>query len=652
MRASEIAIQNYRSIREATVKIDDVTRIIGANGAGKSTVLKALQLFYAPGTPHVDIDDFFHKDSSAEIVVAITFDDLSEAENLRFGGHVRTDGTMSVSRVLSHNPKVSGRYFGVALRNPAFAGVRSVDGAREKTASYKALQGAFPDLPDVSRAADVEEALAKWEQAHPDACEPGRDDGQFFGFQNVAQGKLNDCTRLVYIPAVRDASVDAADGKNSPVAQLLELVVKSAIETRRDIVEFRNGLQKDFEAIMAPENLTELSGLADQLSATLQAYYQDTSIQLSWKDIPALSVPFPSADLRVDDDGFLTTVDRTGHGLQRALIVTLLQHLVVATRSQSQSTTDDEGSDEGAALLPGLILAIEETEIYQHPTKQRHVARVLERLVLGEIPGVSTQMQVVFTTHSPLFVAMERFGEVRVVRRHRNNPDDLRRCAITVADLNEVARKLENAWGRPPGSFTEDSLKSRLHVIDGSTAEGFFSGTAVLVEGKSDQAAIQAAAEVGGVDLTSAEIAVLGVGGKSNIDKPYSIFRELGIPVFVMWDNDNGGEPHINLALQRLLGVAADGLAEAVTRVEDLFTCHENNLETTLISEIGREVWERLLDEIKNEYGIGSRNDAQKVPRIMSELLRRAAAEGHTSATLNATVERILRLAGRRIIQA
>src|SRR3546814_19181613 len=53
------------------------------------------------------------------------------------------------------------------------------------------------------------------------------DDGQFFGFQNNSRGKLQRHTSFVFVPAVREASADAADGKASVIGKLLELLVRS-----------------------------------------------------------------------------------------------------------------------------------------------------------------------------------------------------------------------------------------------------------------------------------------------------------------------------------------------------------------------------------------------------------------------------------------
>jgi hypothetical protein len=649
MRLRSIKVLHFRTIADAEVSIGDVTRLIGANGAGKSTVLKAIEMFYAAGTPATTADDYFNRDQTRDIEITLTFDGLDAREQDQFSGHLGSQGELSVTRVFSSNSKINGRYFGSAMRNPAFGKVRATEGAREKTTAYKSLKEDFPELRDAAKAADVEPNLRAWELDHPDACTLSRDDGQFFGFQNVGQGKLGDSTMLVFIPAVRDASIDAADGKGSASARLLDLVVKSAIETRPDIRAFRSEVDARFRDIMDPSKLTELGALAGALSDTLQSFYENTTVLLKWQEAAPLSIPLPAADMRLNDDGFDTPVDRTGHGLQRALIITLLQHLAIASRTHRKDAETDSNGQLPAERLPSLLLAIEEPELYQHPTKQFHVAAVLEKIASGEIPGVSRETQVIFTTHSPLFVSMDRFEEIQVVRRHKPNEGGPRRSAIKRADLGAIAGTIADAWGYKREQFTGETLKPRLHVLDASVAEGFFATVAVLVEGISDRAAIVAAARRRNIDLGAEEIAVLPVGGKHVADKPLAIFRAFDVPTFVIWDCDGERESRCNSALAKMAGLTDQEIAELPsTMVGQDFACFDTNLETVLAGELGSDLWAQLLDDLRAKYGLAQRTDAQKVPRLMLELLTEAFIRGAQTPVLDRIIDNIIALKNAR----
>ncbi len=71
-----VHVKNYRSILDETLYCESLTALVGANGAGKSSFLKAIDLFYCL-SPKIDSEDFYNGNTGTEIVVAITFKDLS-----------------------------------------------------------------------------------------------------------------------------------------------------------------------------------------------------------------------------------------------------------------------------------------------------------------------------------------------------------------------------------------------------------------------------------------------------------------------------------------------------------------------------------------------------------------------------------------------
>ncbi len=626
------------------------TAILGGNGAGKSTILRAIDKFYA-ASPAVDLDDFFGKVADHPIEIALTFSEFNAAERDLFRERIQND-EMSVVRVFEQgNGRTNGRYFGSAFQHPAFAAIRNADGAQEKRTQYNNLRAANPayGFAGVQRADQIEPILTEWERANPDQCEMARDDGQFFGFANVGRGNLQKSTSFVFIPAVRDASADSIDARGSVVARLMELVVRSAVQRRGEIRAWQERIGAEYQELMDPARLPELDGLSGILSDTLQTFYADAGVALQWRALNEFSVPFPTAEVLLEEDGFQGPVDRKGHGLQRAFIVSLLQHLALASSADAELQLEEQNDSEAREpyILPGLILAIEEPELYQHPTKQRHFARVLRRLTDGSLPGVAAQTQVIFASHSSLFVSVEKFDEVRLARRHAEEESETKECRLTQSNLATVSTALEIAQAKAPGTYTEEVLRSRLHIIGPELAEGFFADVVVLVEGVSDKAALLAASSLAGFDMEASGIAVLQTGGKPTIDRPAIIFRELGIPTYAIFDCDlkpDGtvkGVEH-NLAIQRIFGVQVPVPAQTI--VSDCFASFECDLESILRGELTAEIFDQCANEARDEFGLHDRRDVTKAPFAMTSLLRRAANLGHSSGTLNEIIISIRRL--------
>lgn len=104
-----------------------------------------------------------------------------------------------------------------------------------KKSAYNALTetGDFPGLTKCTRIADALTAMSEWEENNSDNCVLAMDDGQFEGFANVARGGLQRFVSFVFIPAVRDASIDAVDSKKAVIGQLLELYVRTILQAKK-----------------------------------------------------------------------------------------------------------------------------------------------------------------------------------------------------------------------------------------------------------------------------------------------------------------------------------------------------------------------------------------------------------------------------------
>jgi putative ATP-dependent endonuclease of OLD family len=645
MKIKSLRVRHFRSILDETLDCEALTALVGANGSGKSAFLRALDLFYSP-SPRVAPDDFYNRDTSQEIVITVTFRDLSPAARERFSSYLQGE-TLAVDRVFSWDgTKAVAKLHGSRLQNPDFSAVRAASSAAEKKDLYESLRqdAKYADLPKWKNQTDATNALAQWEAKNVTSCQWLRDEGKFFGFAEVGQGYLGDFTRFLFIPAVRDAGEDAADGKGSVLSVLMDLVVRSVVANRAEIKKLREDTQRQYKDMMNPEKLTELRSLEDDLSSTLKLFAPAATVALQWLPLDEVSIPMPKADVRLVEDGYACPVARTGHGLQRAFIMTLLQHL---TKAQSLSDASIvEGEVVQKPKLPSLVLAIEEPELYQHPNRQRHLAKILLQLASGRIPGVAESTQIIYGTHSPLFVGIDRINQLRLLRKESTMADKPKITRIVSASLTTAAEELWEGNGRPGAKFTEVTLLPRLQtVMTPWMSEGFFADVVVLVEGEDDRAAILGVARALGRDLESSGISVIPCGGKTNIDRPLVIPRQLGIPVFVLWDGDKGDKnanPTHNHCLLRLLNHAtADWPA---TQLSERFACFETNLEATLTAEIGEADFNKWLDEAQREFGIPKKGHALKKPAVVSAIVDKAFNTGRSVPTLRGIVEQVSKL--------
>jgi hypothetical protein len=181
--------------------------------------------------------------------------------------------------------------------------------------------------------------------------------------------------------------------------------------------------------------------------------------------------------------------------------------------------------------------------------------------------------------------------------------------------------------------------------------EGFFAGAVVLVEGEDDRAAVLGFASAGGHDFEGMGISVIPCIGKSNLDRPLMIFRRFGLPVYVIWDSDQGSQDADPRENRYLLRLVAQPEEDWPAVVGETFACFRTNIEDVLRTEIGDGVFRPLLDAAKTQFAIRKDGEALKKPAVVAQIVTGARQQGHTSATIEEIVRRIVAL-GRQEVAA
>ncbi len=603
MQIEFVDVQNFRALRKAELVLDPATAVIGDNNSGKSAFLKAVELFY-DGSARVVETDFSDRNTDEPIKVRIGFGSLTPREEELLKSNMLGDKLVVTRTFHFGNPKASGAFSIDSYVNPDFTVCRDAESKTEARSLYKELMEKYDDLASVKSADEIPERLASWENANKNKLKL-QTVAAFRGATNVGLGQLKAHTRFVFVPAVNDTAEAIQNAKTSPVKQLISSLAEQAIENRKEYQEFIQGAREQLKELTDPNNVESLKNISQSLTDILQKYYAKSELLATWNPIEDIPVQFPTPDIKVKDAGFETSIDGVGHGLQRAIILTVLEF--IAKREVQASEVSKESFESSQS---DIIIAIEEPEIYQHPTKQRLFSDVLRGLAEGFSKSTGIRFQSVFVTHSPLFVSFPNCSDLRIARR-KPSQDGI---DVTRIDLNECSQRTAKAKGLPADkAWSADKYAAKLHVFSPEIVEGFFAEKVVLVEGAGDRAVLEAFFERRGISPSKEGIAICNVEGKKKLDKPTTIFQHVGIPTYVIFDNDRieyqsmspseqESEADYNRLLQNLCGEIES--EDWPCKVHSRHAAFDGNLETYLESVVGTERYNKALTTVAGMHSI------------------------------------------------
>lgn len=543
MIIKKIEVENFRCLKKATLECSNLTILVGGNGTGKSTFLKALEAFYTPNAK-LSQDDFYNRDVSHNIVIQVTYSELTEEEKKKFQRYFNlARGTLTVEKRVewkSIDGTLTQKYYGYTMKHLAFEQIRRAE-RKKAVANYNSLRQKekYRDLPDLGKSPtkeQISQALEEWEKEHPDQVELSPEEHQFFGYKEVGSAYLGQYTRFVFIPAVKEASEEVSEGRSSALTQILDLALRAEWENWEEFKSFKEEFTLRYQQLMqSPEISSRRESLEKNLVRRMKYFAPETELRLELippKEISDISLP--CAEIKIIESGCETSIERAGHGTQRAFIFSALQQLAA---SKSEYATSQEPFP---TMSPHFIIGIEEPELYQHPSRQRCIVNILSQITEGNIPGIAEKVQVIYTTHSPLMVTPENFDQIRLLRRRQTNDDTPPETIVSHGSLNDAAKM----WER----FTQQKcsapkFKEKLRSCMSSWVnEGFFAKIVVLVEGPKDRGIILGMAKAVKKDFEENDIAVIPCGGKGNILKLAIIFEAFGIPIYIIWDSDESND--------------------------------------------------------------------------------------------------------------
>ena len=632
MKIESVYIKNFRCFKEDTVYFDDYTCLVGANGAGKSTVFSALHVFFRHyKDSKTDLSklidkDFHHLNTKEPIIIRVTFKDLSDQAKQDLKDYVRQDKLIVTAE--AHFDETTGKaevkQFGSRLGfddfKKFFDKIKAGEKVGDLLTTYNELREKYPDLPAVKTKDTMTTALQAHEASNPDKCILLPSEDQFYGVTKGAN-KLGPHIQWVFIPGAKDVTEEGEESKNSALGQLLLRTVRAKVNFTERIASLRSDANKAYSKLLEEEQK-----VLDDLSASLktklsQWAHPSINATVKWKQDPEKSVKVeePVAGIQIGERGFEGELSRFGHGLQRSYMLALLQEL--------NSITDD--------VSPTLILSIEEPELYQHPPQARYLAETLQELA-------NDNTQVMVCSHSPIFIPKSDFEKVRVIRE-LGNPVETKNTSITYSQLSDYLTTI----GTKP--INKDGVVAKLFpYLSPSINEMFFCKVPIFVEGLEDIAYIKTYSELNGksVEFRKAGCHLICAEKKSNIIEPLAVAKLLGFHSFLVFDFDTDTEKKEHIDAHKTDNKKLLSIQEHITEsdwpnthiIKDNLWGWKTNLGDTVKSEISG--WHKYYDQASLEYG--NAGGLQKNPLVISRTLELAWGAGEKSDSLILLVQNII----------
>lgn len=498
MKLTRIRIHNFRSIIDADIEIHDFLILVGANNAGKSSVINALRCFYE------DLkwtEDDFPKKGAEDQNSWIELSFILSGNEWEYLADKYKEGVADQSIVLK-------RWF-------------KGDKAKAKQSNiYGVVNG-------------IEE------------------DGLFYGAKQVSTAK---CGGIVYIPALTTPDEQMKTTGPSPLRNMLNFMLKKVVSKSSAYGQ----LGKAFEELNneAKNDNGFLLEIAQPINTALNQW--DVKIDLSVnpispEDITKSLIKYAFVDMLLGDTAF--ELDRFGHGFQRSVIYELIR---IAPSFQDGKEAKKKEFDPDFTLLlfeePEAFLhpAQQENMAYHlrrlgHESQQQVIVTSHSPVFvskssddLGQIcriqkrDGISTIYQLKHADEEALIKAGGDFLDALKLY--------VQDTSVEQTKKTKAQQFIDNA---PTDEIASQHERFRFQLwLDSDRASMFFADKVMLVEGATEKALFEYLLANDWHDLSKERILVVDALGKYNFHRFLRLFATYGILHGIMFDNDDEKNEH------------------------------------------------------------------------------------------------------------
>lgn len=529
MKLKKISIKNFRSIKDIQeFKIERLQALIGENNAGKSNILKAIGFFLTAGSGGIKEEDFNNKEEP--IIIKCCFkveenekkswkpylinDELILEKHIWYDRNDETDKLTLKNEFHGYKAEPKDWYLSINKIN-------AQKGSRPNWAEI-VQQNSLPSyfLIDDNKCdkKHFEASLDKYLLENDlEYDEPNLSQTQALGLKPNVIANL---PKFYILEAITDYSdeINKQSTKTTYrqlMGDLSERIIKrdpeyqkieNALETINDLFN-----KKQIEG-QKLKRITSLESVEIRIKEILKKLIPDVNkvnLKIVLEDLKTI---FSKGVELTIDDGVDTDVLLKGHGLQRCIVFSLLQALILNNRNKLVDTeiSADEIKDSS------IILAIEEPELYIHPQ--------LEKLFYDVLNQFSETDQVIYSTHSTRFIDVYKYDCIAIVKKNQ-----IKGTFVTNCNLNAF------------NGLQDRTIYNKLSMLNSDINELFFARKIILVEGPEDKLAITEALKKQNKIKNRTEeldITIIMTGGKLSMPFFLRILNAFNIDYVVLHDTD------------------------------------------------------------------------------------------------------------------
>lgn len=417
MKIKRILIENFRSIKQANILVSDFNIFVGQNNCGKTNLFEALEFFF--NGYKGDIRELiFKRSSDLEMSVEIEFSDIQDG--------------LSKMQNEKNRATLSGKL---------------------GDADIACLRRSSKDVRKRKLYIDGNEVV------------PGT------GFDAA----LNDfLPKFEYITTKQYYDSVAKYSKTTPIGAMLSNVLAAILQTNQQYKEFQEKFSALFESDDS-EIKTEFDRIGNNVKVYLEKQFPDTSKVRFEVTQPAFEDLLKNFNTDIDD-GIETSAEEKGDGMQRALMLAIIQ-----AYSDFRKQNEDAGKT--------FLFFIDEAELHLHPKAQRQLKEVLYDL------SKDTD-QVFINTHSSVFVADNYAGQ-SIFKVEKSSGE------TCISEVNE-SEKPYIIYDLLGGSPADLLLPNNFLIVEGQSEFELF--TRIIKRFYTDKPSIQIVQAHGDVDQAEKSI--------------------------------------------------------------------------------------------------------------------------------------------------